>query len=109
MNWTKTILTPSCTPTHLGFLWNTLEGTIALPEDKTTKVEQWAKQLIATKSTTQEALESLVGTLISTNPAVWQAVLHYRTLQNTLLFSLKKGRRGTRSVTLNEACINNLV
>ena len=75
INWTKTFLDLLRTPIHLGFLWDTREGTIALPEDKTTRVETWTQQLIATRSVTQEALECLVGTLISCTPAVWQAPL----------------------------------
>ena len=89
INWVKTILDPTSIPTHLGFLWNTLRKTIALPEDKTTRVEAWVKKLMALKKTTQEDLECFVGTLVSTVPAVWQGPLHYRNLQRTLLISLK--------------------
>ena len=35
INCVKTILYVTGTSTHLGFLWDTLEGTVALPEDKT--------------------------------------------------------------------------
>ena len=69
-------LDPIRTLIHLGFLWDTMEGTIALPEDKTTRVENWAKKLSAKGSTTQEELECFVCTLISTTPAVWKAPLH---------------------------------
>ena len=61
---------PTWIPIHLGFLWDTLEGTIALSEDKTTLVDIWAKKLLAIGSITQEDLESLVGTLVSTYTAV---------------------------------------
>ena len=49
INWVKTILEQTRIPLHLGFLWNTLEKTITLPEDKTTRVEAWAKDLMALK------------------------------------------------------------
>ena len=88
INWVKTILDPTRIPLHLGFLWDTLKKTIALPEDKTTWVEAWAKKLMALNKTTQDDLECLVGTLVSTAPAVWQAPLHYRNLQHALLISL---------------------
>ena len=80
INWVKIILDPTNTPTHLGFLWDTSRKTIALPEDKTTRVEAWAKDLIAMKETTQETLECFVGTLVSTVPAVSKGPLHYRGL-----------------------------
>ena len=72
INWVKTILDPTSTPTHLGFLWDTSRKTIALPEDKTTRVEARVKQLMAVKETTQKTLECFVGTLVSTVPAVWK-------------------------------------
>ena len=87
----KLFLEPPGIPLHLGFLWNTLKKTIALSEDKTTRVEAWAKDLMAVKETTQKTLECFVGTLVSTVPAVWKGPLHYRGLQLALLRSLKKG------------------
>ena len=47
-----------------------MEGAVALLEDKTTQVEEWAIGLLESVSNTQEYLESLVGTLISTHIAV---------------------------------------
>ena len=105
INWVKTILDPSNLPTHLGFLWNTVGKTIALPEDKTTRVESWAKRLLANKKTTQGDLECFIGTLVSTTPAVWKAPLHYRFLQRALLISLRRGRSKYRSVQLSHPCI----
>ena len=81
LNWVKTFFDPPWAPIHLCFLWDTLEGTVALPEDKTTQVETWAKKLLVAGSTTQEELESFVGTLISTPMVVWKASLHLRYLQ----------------------------
>ena len=97
INWVKTILEPTGIPLHLGFLWDTLWKTIALPEDKTTRVEAWAKKLLAVNKTTQENLECFVGTLISTTPAVWKAPLHYRALQRSLIISLKGSRSKSKS------------
>ena len=57
INWVKTILEPTGIPLHLGFLWDTLEKTITLPEDKTTQVEAWVKDLMALNKTTQRNLE----------------------------------------------------
>ena len=90
INWVKTVYEPTRIPLHLSFLWDTLRMTIALPEDKTTRVEAWAKKLLTVKKTTQEDLESFVGTLISTTPAVWKASLHYRALQRLLNFPSKE-------------------
>ena len=92
------MLDPSSTPTHLGFLWDTLRKTVTLPKDKTTRVEAWAKKLLAHNKTTQENLECFVGTHINTTPAVWKAPLHYRALQRSLIISLRGGRSKFKSV-----------
>ena len=57
INWVKTILDPNRTPIHLGFLWDTVGKTIALPKDKTTRVDSWAKRLLTKKKSAQEDLE----------------------------------------------------
>ena len=75
--------------------------TITLTEDKTTRVEAWAKKLLTVNKTTQENLECFVGTLISTTPAVWQAPLHYRALQRSLIISHKGGRSKSKSVRIS--------
>ena len=43
---------PNLALIYLGFLWDTLEETVALAEDKTTQVETKAKKLLAIGSTT---------------------------------------------------------
>ena len=98
INWVKTILELTGIPLHLNFLWDTFRMTIALPNDKTTSVEAWAKKLLTVKKTTQESRECFVGTLISTTPAVWKAPLHNRALQRSLIISLKRGRNNSKSV-----------
>ena len=65
INWVKTILDPTQTPIHLGFLWDTMGETITLPEYKTTQVEAWPQKLLAVNFTTQENLECYLGILIS--------------------------------------------
>ena len=98
----KTYLDPTLIWIHLSFLWDTSEGTVALLEEKTTQVEEWAIRLLESVSTTQEDLESLVGILISTHIAVWKAPLHLRYLQRMLLFSLKQDRNPRRSIQISQ-------
>ena len=93
LNWTKTILEPTQTPVHLGFLFDSTNKTIAIPEDKIQRLVTWTRSLLATKETTQADLESLVGTLVSVMPACPLAPLHYRALQRVLIKSLRSGRR----------------
>ena len=51
-NLSEKFMDPNLTLIYLGFLWDTLEETVALAEDKTTQVETKAKKLLAIGSTT---------------------------------------------------------
>ena len=69
----------------------------------------WAKKLLVLGSTTQEELESFVGTLISTHTAVWQAPMHLRFLQILYLFSLKQCRNKQRNILFLILRIENIL
>ena len=84
LNLSKTFLEPTQTHVHLGFLFDSINKTIAIPEDKITKLVTWVKSLLASAVTTQAQLESLVGTLVSVVPACPLAPLHYRVMQRVL-------------------------
>ena len=101
LNWTKTILEPTQTPVHLGFLFDSTNKTIAIPEDKIQRLVTWTRSLLKTKETTQSDLESLVGTLVSVMPACPLAPLHYRSLQRVLIKYLRSGRRESKKVSLS--------
>ena len=103
LNWTKTILEPTQTPVHLGFLFDSSNKTIAIPEDKIQRLVIWTKSLLANSVTTQAKLESLVGTMVSVMPACPLAPLYYRALQRVLLKSLRSGRRKSKIVSLSTA------
>ena len=105
LNWSKTVLEPTQTPVHLGFLFDSTNKTIAIPEDKITKLVTWVKTLLASAVTTQAVLESLVGTMVSVVPACPLAPLHYRGLQRVLLRSLRSGRDKTKLVFLHSNAV----
>ena len=86
---------------HLGFLFDSTNKTIAIPEDKIQRLVTWTRSLLKTKETTQADLESLVGTLVSVMPACPLAPLHYRYLQRVLIKSLRSGRRESKKVSLS--------
>ena len=101
LNWTKTILEPTQTPVHLGFLFDSSNKTIAIPEDKILRLVTWIRSLLAAKETTQSDLESLMGTMVSVVPACPLAPMHYRSLQRALMKSLRSGRRSSAKVSLS--------
>ena len=105
LNWSKTILEPTQTPVHLGFLFNSLNKTIAIPEDRIVRLVAWTKSLLASPVTSQAQLESLVGTIVSVLPACPVAPLHYRALQRVLLRSLRSGRKQSKQVSLHTTLV----
>ena len=105
LNWSKTVLEPTQTPVHLGFLFDSTNKTIAIPEDKIIKLVTWVKSLLASPVTMQAQLESLVGTLVSVMPACPLAPLHYRALQRVLLRSLRSGRDKSKLVFLHSRAV----
>ena len=105
INWVQTILEATGIPFHLGFLWDTLRKTIALPENKTTRVEALSKKLLTVNKTTQENFECFVGTIISTTPAVQKAPLHHRALQRSLIIFLRGGRSKSKSVMISHPSV----
>ena len=94
---------PTQTLLHLGFLWDTVQGTIVLP-CLISRLVDWTSKLLQVQHTTQEELESLVGTMISVTPAVWQSPLHYQALQRSLLASLRQGRNAKRIIYFCRKC-----
>ena len=85
LNWSKTILEPTQTHVHLGFLFNSLNKTIAIPEDKIVRLVTWTKSLLASPVAMQAQLKSLVGTMVLVVPACPLAPLHYRALAKSLV------------------------
>ena len=51
LNWSKTVLEPTQTPVHLGFLFDSSNKTIAIPEDKIVRLVTWVKTLLASAVT----------------------------------------------------------
>ena len=107
LNWSKTILEPTQTPVHLGFLFDSTNKTIAIPENKIERLVSWTKSLLASAVTTQAQLESLVGTMVSVMPACPLAPLHYEALQRVLLRYLRSGREQSKLVFLHSRSITN--
>ena len=42
----KTFIDPIWTLIYFDFYWDSMEGTLALPEDKTTRMETWTKKFL---------------------------------------------------------------
>lgn len=87
-NYAKSVLVPSQSLLHLGYLWDSTRMSLSLPSQKILKTKVFASQLLSSQLFTLRKLSSFIGLLVSHSNAFSYAPIHYRTLQlffNTLL------------------------
>ena len=90
VNVDKSDLVPSQRITHLGFEFDSVAMTVTLPMEKVNKVKGLVSAVIDRGSVTVKQLQTLMGTLEATRPAVRTAPLHYRRTQALLVLATKK-------------------
>ena len=61
---------------------------LSLPEGKILKLREKCQKTVASPNLSAREVASLLGTLESTRPAIWQAPLHFRYLQIQLIKAL---------------------
>ena len=88
INWNKSVLTPSQTLFHLGFIWDSTSSTISLPEAKLVKIKILIN-ICMNKPQKIRLFSSLLGSLVSTHACFKFAPLYYRNFQIWFIKSLK--------------------
>ena len=98
------VWTPIQTIEYLGFLINSVNMTISLPENKF-QVKKKCWHLFNKKCVTARELPHLIGLFSSTIPAVNVAPLHYRALQRLChsVLSISAGNYDHQTVIMEEA------
>ena len=81
LNLKKCITEPSQVMEFLGFVINSVEMTLSLPESKVSKIKKERRHAQNQHSMTGRQLAHLIGLLSACIPAVLEAPLHYRALQ----------------------------
>ena len=81
VNYRKSVTTPVQELTFLGFVINSLERKIRLPEEKVSGIRKEAKRLLAQHNVSARELAKFIGKLSAAILAVYPAPLHYRSLQ----------------------------
>ena len=103
VNYAKSSLIPSTTIGHLGFIWDSVDMQISLPQDKVDKIVGLASHFLDCGGCTADELRSFLGRLESVRAVVHVAALHYRHLQYVLR-PLRKGPwRGRRFLPLTQS------
>ena len=78
-NLDKSVLTPSYKILHLGYIWNSVDMTISLPEEKWIKTKSLAQKIL--KQCSLRDLSSFIGILVSIQNVFFLAPIHYRNVQ----------------------------
>jgi len=89
VNQKKSILTPHKILEFLGFQVDTINLQLIFPVEKLKKIQQLPQQLLYQSSVLVRDLAKFVGKTSASTRAIWQTLLHFRTLQflvNTLSF-----------------------
>ena len=84
VNFEKSMLTPSKSVEHLGFIWNSETMTVSLPNKKITGISTLAGQALHDCVISVHSLRSLLGRLESVRLVTEQGPLHYRSLQKLI-------------------------
>ena len=101
VNYTKSNLVPSKEIEHVGFIWNSNNMTISLPDEKKCRIVGLANKFLDANGFTANELRSFLGILESIRPVVEVAPLHFRSLQYTMR-PLRKGHwHGQKFLGLN--------
>ena len=91
INLEKSVFTPSQKLEFLGFIINTIDMNLLLPDDKVMSIKSLCMTLLEQKVVSVWDLSQLIGKLTASIQAVFPAPLHYRHLQNLKHQGLAKG------------------
>ena len=102
INWEKSILQPTHRLEFLGMEVDTLEMTITLPEKKVQAIILLCQQRLTQETLSLREMSQLIGKLYSTSPAILQAPLQIRALQQDLIRALSGGSTYSDHLTLSQ-------
>ena len=106
INREKSILSPTqILDDCLGFIINSQEMSLSLQMKKILKIQQACRNLLQKKTVSVRELSKVLGQLVATARAVFQAPLHYRKLQMSQISTpLKNQRRYNAKLQLTPEC-----
>ena len=105
----KSVMFPSQILTFLGFILNSLNMTISLPEDKQSVILDLCNSALSCKRIKIRTLAKLIGNLVSSFPAVTYGPLYFRHLENSKLWGLRKNGWDYEAFTwLSDSAISEL-
>ena len=91
INLTKSQLKPTQTLEFLGFIVDTKNMTLVLPQGKVTAIKDLCSQMLSQTELTVRDIARLIGKLTASIQAIFPAPLHYRQLQSLKNIALQSG------------------
>ena len=101
---TKSQLKPTQTLEFLGFIVDTKNMILALPQGKVTAIKDLCSQMLSQTQLTVRDIARLIGKLTASIQAIFPAPLHYRQLQSLKNIAVQSGGNYNTKVSLNPAC-----
>ena len=90
--WEKSMLVPTQSLTFLGLSIDSQSMSLSFPQKKIMNIQSKCQSLIHNPTSSAREIASLVGSLETARPAIWQATPYYRELQIQLIKSLEASR-----------------
>lgn len=108
INTQKSVTLPTHRLEYLGFVVDTREMSISLPESKVKAIQKEATLLLSAETVQIRKLAHFIGTLVATKAAVHTAPLHFRALQHLKITSLHKFQSYQARVQFSPEAVTNL-
>ena len=108
INWEKSVLQPTQEVEFLGMQTNSVSMSVWLPKEKTQKLLSLSQEVFQTKKISLRDLNSLVGKLQATVPAITLASMQVRALQQDLISAQQKNMTYEQEVTLSQEALKDL-
>ena len=106
---TKSILSPTKTILHMGFLLNTANMTVSIPEKKANKIKEKCVHILAKEKCSIQTLSEVIGTLVAASPGNRFATLYFKRLEICRNYGLARSQGSYESmVVLDTNCKEDL-
>ena len=102
LNLDKSVLTPTQRVIFLGFCLDSRTMLISLPTPRIQSIQRLIRETLAQGQASILKLSQLLGSMVSTHPAVLAAPLHYRHLERAKITALKHSHNYNTVVTTSD-------
>ena len=108
VNLKKSVTTPTQTMEFLGFVLNSTQMTISLPQPKLKALRQTVARLLSHKEGSVRQIAQLLGTMVAAHPAILPAPLFYRKLERAKSNALREGLGYDSVIQINQGMEHDL-